>query len=189
MLKVATEALSPDGSIVIMHSADLGPQNSAESRRLANGSASGHASARALGKLAAMMANRGSLGAEVLISSDTFLAAHGGVSMKYDGVLLEETRFSRGGFGEFFLGEEHVDRETSEGRGSIIGGSNTCGLNGSFYGWGGAGGSMFLWSVEHQVGMAYTMNGMSPYILGGPRTQRIFSGPLLVPSSSPTATL
>ena len=96
---------------------------------------------------------------------------------KYDDVLLEEERFAQGGFAEFRLGEQYSSREVSEGRGSIIGGSKCpAGLEDrSFWGWGGAGGSAFVWSMQLEVGMAYVMNGQSAYVLGGPRTQRIFT--------------
>ena len=70
----------------------------------------------------------------------------------------------------------HLSRETSEGRGSLIGGANNFGLKGSFYGWGGSGGSAFCWSPEYEIGFAYTMNGMASFTLGGPRTTRIFNG-------------
>ena len=42
-----------------------------------------------------------------------------------------------------------------------------------FYGWGGLGGSLFVWHPEKQVGLAYAMNGMHLCALGGPRTDRI----------------
>ena len=82
-------------------------------------------------------------------------------------------RFTAGGFAEFAL--DATSWETDLGKGSIIGGSETHGLEGSFWGWGGAGGSVFIWSPDHDVGFAYTMTGMSDYIVGGPRTRRIFS--------------
>ena len=40
------------------------------------------------------------------------------------------------------------------GRGSIIGDCDTRGLGGSFWGWGGAGGSAFIWSPDHECGFA-----------------------------------
>ena len=99
--------------------------------------------------------------------------SHSAIVQKYDDVLLEETRFSQGGFGQFRM--DHTSREYSEGRGSILGGCNTFGVTGDFYGWGGSGGSVFVWSPDHALGFAYTMNGMASYVLGGPRTNRIFS--------------
>lgn len=176
MRKFRAEGANADGSLVAMTTGfDIGRQNTVVSRRIGNGSASGHANARALGRLAAIMANRGALAGAVLLRPITFEAAHAAVTMKYDEVLLEDARFSAGGFGEFRLGPEFTDRAGSEGRGSIIGGADCHGLGGSFWGWGGAGGSVFLWSPEHRVGLAYTMNGQTPYVLGGPRTKRIFS--------------
>jgi CubicO group peptidase (beta-lactamase class C family) len=127
-----------------------------------------------LAKIAAAMAAKGGFDGVQLLSEPTFDAAHSDVVQKYDDILLEESRFAQGGFAEFRLGE-HTDRILSEGRGSLLGGSNTHGLGGSFYGWGGSGGSAFIWSPQHEVGFAYTMNGMASYILGGPRTERIFS--------------
>ena len=71
---------------------------------------------------------------------------------RYDDILLEDSRFAQGGFAEFRL--DGTDRAHSEGRGSIIGDCDTRGLGGSFWGWGGAGGSAFIWSPEHECGFA-----------------------------------
>ena len=161
------------GSILMMNAVTPGKLNSTEFRALEIGSMSGIANARGLAKLAAIMAGRGSVNGVQIISEEVFALSHSAIVQKYDDVLLEETRFSQGGFGQFRM--DHTSREYSEGRGSILGGCNTFGVTGDFYGWGGSGGSVFVWSPDHALGFAYTMNGMASYVLGGPRTNRIFS--------------
>jgi hypothetical protein len=76
-----------------------------------------------LAKIAAAMAAKGGFDGVQLLSEPTFDAAHSDVVQKYDDILLEESRFAQGGFAEFRLGE-HTDRILSEGRGSLLGGSN-----------------------------------------------------------------
>ena len=163
-----------DGSIFLMNSVSFGFPNSVMSRALTIGSASGTCNAFGLGTLAAVMAGKGTLNGVQILSEETYDLAHSAITQKYDDVLLEEERFAQGGFAEFRL--THLSRETSEGRGSLIGGANNFGLEGSFYGWGGSGGSAFCWSPEYEIGFAYTMNGMASFTLGGPRTTRIFNG-------------
>ena len=111
------------GSIFLMGTAAaMGTLNSVASRQIEMPSVNGHATARGLGKVAALMACGGELDGVRLISPAAH-AAHAAVTHKYDDVLLEEERFAQGGFAEFRLGEQYSSREVSEGRGSIIGGS------------------------------------------------------------------
>jgi CubicO group peptidase (beta-lactamase class C family) len=170
--RIAEEGAHRDGTVNYMGAANGGVQNSIFSREIVSPSTNGHASARGLAKIAAAMAAKGSFGGVELMAEATFDDAHAEVVHKYDDILLEDSRFAQGGFAEFRL--DFCDRATSEGRGSLIGGCDTQDLGGSFYGWGGAGGSAFIWSPQHEVGFSYTMNGMASYILGGPRTLRIF---------------
>lgn len=154
--------------------AESGPRNSEWSRMIESPSANGHTNARSLGKIAAAMANKGTSpdGGVRLMSSETWEKAHSGVTQKFDDLLFTDARFAAGGFAEFRMDKASLD--TPEGTGSAFGGADTKGLKGSFWGWGGAGGSIFIWSPDHQVGFAYTMSGMTDYILGSPRTKRIF---------------
>jgi CubicO group peptidase (beta-lactamase class C family) len=119
------------------------------------------------------MANSGEIDGVRLLSAATAEAVHTGVSQKYDHILLEESRFTQGGFGEFLLNS--TSQETTLGRSSAIGGVDVpSSLKGeAFYGWGGMGGSLFIWSPGLQVAFSYTMTGMSPFVIGGPRTQRL----------------
>ena len=82
------------------------------------------------------MAGKGTLNGVQILSEETYDLAHSAITQKYDDVLLEEERFAQGGFA---ISLTHLSRETSEGRGSLIGGANNFGLKGSFYGWGGSG--------------------------------------------------
>ena len=150
--RIAVEGSKRDGTTAHMGAADGGVQNSVFSREIVSPSTNGHASARGLAKIAAAMAAKGSLGGVELMSPETFDSAHSQVSQKYDDILLEDSRFAQGGFAEFRL--DGTDRAHSEGRGSIIGDCDTRGLGGSFWGWGGPGGSAFIWSPDHECGFA-----------------------------------
>ena len=160
-------------AIVRMGCSFSGIRNGEWSRLHEKPSENGHTNARSLGKIAAAMAGRGAFDGVQLMSTDAFAESHSNITHKFDDILLADSRFTQGGFAEFRL--EQTAFNTKEGEGNIFGGANTFDLEGSFFGWGGAGGSVFIWSPEYDIGFAYTMTGMARYIVGGPRTKRIFS--------------
>ena len=103
-----------------------------------------------------------------LLSENIFNEAHDKVTTKFDQILLSQTHFSQGGFGKFFTKEN----QTYD---SLFAGVNNRGIDDCFYGWSGAGGSIFIWSPNLNIGLSYTMTGMTNYRASHPRIMRIFN--------------
>jgi len=108
--------------------------NSAEMRRCETPSANGHASARALAKVAATIAQGGALGnGPRLLSPEGVDAAHGSPNYKVAKWGIKTT-FTNAGWNLF-----------KEGRHDYVG-------------WSGLGGSVVQWHREERIGFGYAMN-------------------------------
>jgi CubicO group peptidase (beta-lactamase class C family) len=101
-------------------------------------SANVHASARALGKLAAVMAHGGELDGTRLLSKETVDLAQSDAEIDYDTVLRGVTKFTKGGLAVFDTGFGY-HRE-------------------GFFGWFGMGGSVLQWSPSKDIAFGYTCN-------------------------------
>jgi CubicO group peptidase (beta-lactamase class C family) len=116
---------------------------------------SGVTNSRSMAKLAAIMANNGRPLPEnedvepVLLNNDTLKKFLERGSSESDISILENITMSKGGIG-FFRFEGIDDYE--------------------FLGWGGSGGSIFLWNEELKIGFAYCMNAFHTALLGDERS-------------------
>ncbi|CAG8646065.1 15847_t:CDS:2 [Funneliformis mosseae] len=125
----------------------------------------GVTNSRSMAKLAAIMANKGEsfptdklpldvqqnsqLREPQLLSNTTYDLIATRLNPVFDQVLQETITPSVGGFGYFRLkGLEDVE----------------------FLGWGGSGGSMFLWNQELKIGFSYVMNAFHTALLGDDRS-------------------
>ncbi|KAI8065662.1 beta-lactamase/transpeptidase-like protein [Gongronella butleri] len=102
---------------------------------------SGFTNAASIAKMAAMMANGGRAivpGEPDLLDAKTYALATARTPADYDHFLMRATTLLKGGFGVF---EWPVPGTP-------------------FYGWTGAGGALFLWNDELQIGFGYTTNGI-----------------------------
>ncbi|CAI2183516.1 1850_t:CDS:2, partial [Funneliformis geosporum] len=128
----------------------------------------GVTNSRSMAKLAAIMANKGEslptdkypldvqlnsqLKEPQLISNTTYDLIATRLDPVFDQVLQETITPAVGGFGYFRLkGLEDVE----------------------FLGWGGSGGSMFLWNQELKIGFAYVMNAFHTALLGDDRSLKL----------------
>ncbi|TRY67036.1 hypothetical protein TCAL_03472 [Tigriopus californicus] len=113
------------------------------------------ASAQGLGKLAAFMANHGSLGSEQILRRSTWNKMHGQTRIKSDiffgGV---RTEFSQGGMNHFrfYQDDEVLEEQFKMGRSG-------------FWGWIGLGGSTFQWHPKHNIGFAFCPTKVAWYDL------------------------
>ncbi|CAB4410815.1 unnamed protein product [Rhizophagus irregularis] len=116
---------------------------------------SGITNSRSMAKLAAIMANNGkplpeNEGVEpILLNNDTLKKFLEEDSSESDISILEDITMSKGGIGIFRL--KGIDDY-------------------EFLGWGGSGGSLFLWNVELKIGFAYCMNAFHTALLGDERS-------------------
>lgn len=101
-------------------------------------SANSHASARALAKIASVMAAGGNAHGVHLMKSSTYALAHGNVTSKYDKVVYAKTKFTSGGWCVF-------DTKFAYNRQGSVG-------------WFGLGGSAIQWHRELNVGYGYACN-------------------------------
>ena len=102
-------------------------------RRGETSSANGNCSARGLAKLAAVMANQGTLGELTLLTNKAWQALHSEATQATIFGLME-TNFTQGGVNKF---EEEGGRD-------------------GYYGWFGYGGSVFQWHPDLNIGFGYT---------------------------------
>lgn len=136
--------------------------NTKEGRAVQVSSAGIQTNARSVAKVNALMAGKGEIDGVRLMSPETAKAAMSEFVPKLDRSLGgATTSFSQGGFVEF-----------AGTHGSMFHPDDVAPLVG-LVGWGGWGGSMSLWGREEEVSIAYTMNGMGNYLLGGPRLRDI----------------
>ena len=134
------------------------------------GSGNGISAARNMAKIAACISNGGEIDDVRILQPETVKMMLGGIVEKsMFGIPMP---FSRGGFGAF---------PGMGGASAMRGGGSSdavkrMGKENSFYGWGGWGGSMWLWTnidSKHRIGFSYTMNAMANQLLGSNRTTRI----------------
>ena len=106
--------------------------------------------ARSLGKLAAIMANRGSLGEEKLISEETWETFHSEPKEELMNDILP-TVFSKGGCNHFGFEPmlKTCNPQTLDAYSNLNSGRE------GFIGWIGFGGSVMQWHPECKVGFAY----------------------------------
>jgi CubicO group peptidase (beta-lactamase class C family) len=106
-------------------------------------SAGAKCSARGLARLAAVMANGGSLAGQQIMGGDAHAALHDAPVQR--DMMAMNTTFTQGGLATFPPpGPEQSAMDT--------------GLNGGregYYGWMGLGGSIFQWHPQHRIGFAY----------------------------------
>ena len=110
-------------------------------------SANVHASARALAKLAAMMANQGESldGNERLMTHETWLKMHDREKRAFDAAMSNNrTNFTQGGINVYSLDEESTTDE------KIVAADRL-----GFVGWAGYGGSIFQWHPQLKIGFAF----------------------------------
>lgn len=113
-------------------------------------SAGAKCSARGLAKLAAVMANGGSLGGQQILSSQAHAALHAEPIER--NMMTMKTTFSQGGLASF-------SRPTDQPGSALEAGLNQ-GREG-YYGWMGLGGSIFQWNLEHKIGFAYVPTSLN----------------------------
>jgi CubicO group peptidase (beta-lactamase class C family) len=97
------------------------------------------------------MANGGRLKNTHLLSSDVIRQAHVPMALEWDPVTSRHILFCVGGWGRL---EHLVDGET-------------------WYGWAGAGGSLMVWNIEHNLAFSYVMNAVRFAGLGDRRSRSL----------------
>lgn len=136
--------------------------NTPEARALEWPSVNIHANANSIAKLAMLLANGGELDGVRLLSQATVDLALSEPKAAYDPHLQSTFAFTKGGFAQFEAMEAPFVSTTAHSA-----------LKG-FYGWGGVGGSWFLFHPTMKVGLGYAGNGLALRGLGGPTSDRIF---------------
>jgi len=109
-----------------------------------------HSNAAHLAKLGAVLANRGSLDGITLLKKDTILEAEGTPIEAYDFCLLINSTMTKGGLGVNILRYTSPDPK--------------------WIGWGGFGGSIFLWSPLPNIAISYAPSNLIGF-LGDIRSQ------------------
>lgn len=120
-------------------------------------SAFSFSTARALAKLGAAMANKGSFEGTKILSEQGWNDFHANPKWATEGGAMN-TNFTQGGVNKFFLEDEASSSLNWYEDGKRDG----------FYGWMGFGGSVFQWNPQHQIGFAYVnKNAQATDILNG----------------------
>ena len=112
-------------------------------------SANTHANARGLARLAAFMANGGTLSGQQLLGEAGWQALHAAPVQR--DMNLFNVVFTQGGvaaFGQVHDDGSEYDRGANQGREG-------------FYGWFGLGGSIFQWHPEHKIGFGYVPTSLN----------------------------
>lgn len=112
-------------------------------------SAGAKCSARGLAKLAAVMANGGSLAGQQLIGEAAYAALHDEPVQR--NMMSMNTTFTQGGLASFPPpddGDSAMDKGLNRGREG-------------YYGWMGLGGSIFQWQPERKIGFAYVPTSLN----------------------------
>jgi len=109
-----------------------------------------HASGRGLGKVAAAMAQGGSLDGVELLSSTGWNQLHGAPIVREDAYLKCRTELTQGGVNIYndYPGDNVFERMLNSGRRGFVG-------------WHGFGGSVMMWHPEHKIGFGYTCTSLS----------------------------
>lgn len=112
-----------------------------------------------------MLANGGQLPGKMrFLKQETINLALSDSKICYDHYMNCNYGITKGGFCDF----KTFDRLDS----SLVHHDFRNDFNG-FYGWGGVGGSLFMFHPTKQIGLAYVMNGMHLSAISGQRTDRI----------------
>lgn len=122
------------------------------------------ANARSMAMINACLANGGQLGGVRLMSAIGCEKLFSKAEYAWDTGIFMGSEFTESGLCKF--GETTKSEMSPGDPGKLFRG---------FYGWGGWGGSMSVINPEHKLSVAYTMNGMSNYLFGGPRLEGIFT--------------
>jgi CubicO group peptidase (beta-lactamase class C family) len=112
-------------------------------------SANANCSARGLAKIAAMMSQGGKWNNTQYLSQTAWQLMHAAPDRKDTGFMY--TTFTQGGVAQFeqtHKNQQHFDQAFNTGREG-------------FYGWQGAGGSIFQWHPKHQVGFGYVPTSLN----------------------------
>lgn len=136
--------------------------NTVAGRKAEIPSAGMYTNARSMAKVNACMANGGALGSVRIMSEEACAASMAASTSKMDLAMKCSFPFTQGGFSE-----------VAAATGPLVDPSFEPFAKG-FVGWGGWGGSISLWNPAKRVGLSYSMNGMTNYLLGGPRCLSIF---------------
>lgn len=137
--------------------------NSPEGRAMEWPSGGMLGNAHSMAKVASVLACGGAtIDGVQLISPSTLALALSEPRSAFDVVVDSTYSFTKGGFSRYSdFDSRYV---TSSFRQDMDG----------FFGWGGRGGSFFLFHPEKRLSVGYCMNGLAPqYLIGGPRTDRI----------------
>jgi len=144
-----------------------GFNDTSRGRALEISSAGMFASARAVAKVNAAMAGDGSVDGVRLLTRAGVERAMASVEVAEMEGLGSAFGMSQGGFGRF--SDAFADPRAPP----PIFAPDDARAFGNFVGWGGWGGSLSLWDRDRDISLAYCMNAMEPFALGGPRSRRI----------------
>jgi len=135
--------------------------NSIDGRTLEAPSFNIHGNAHSIAKLGSVIVNGGEVDGIRLFSAATIKEALSEPRREYDPYLQSTYSFTKGGFASF----DDFDS-------GMVQPHFKSSLKG-FYGWGGIGGSLFVFNPDLKVSVGYAMNGMAFRGLGGPSSDRI----------------
>ena len=119
-------------------------------------SAYSFASARALARLAAAMANKGSFEGTKILSEQGWNDLHANPKLIVNETGAERTNLTQGGLNRYFIEDWDTPNDFEKGVYSNRNG---------FYGWMGLGGSVFQWNPQHKIGFSYVMKNAFKYDL------------------------
>lgn len=136
--------------------------NSPEGRAMEICSAGCYTNARSMAKVNAVMAGGGEVDGVRLMSEAACAASMANGKLLEDQGLKTKFDFTQGGFANF-----------CQTKGAMVHDDDPIALSG-LVGWGGWGGSLSAWHPAKRIAISYSMNGMASYLLGGPRTRKIF---------------
>ena len=106
-----------------------------------------YASAKGLGRLAAVMANKGTFKGKTVLSDSAWEDMHSYPEVQLEGVMGQRSIFTRGGLHFFKKSMLKGDLNNFE--------KSLYYNNDGFYGWKGYGGSSMQWHPELKIGFAY----------------------------------
>jgi len=132
-------------------------------------SSNGHANARGLAYLAAVMANKGKLGRHQVMSEKTWEIMHSDATVEFEPYLENHTTFNTGGLHVY--SEKLLKSEIKGNLPDIDIAFHR--LSEGYVGWMGIGGSSMQWNVEHKLGFAYIPTNLSKFDFSNHRAARI----------------
>lgn len=137
--------------------------NSPEGRALEWPSVAMQGNAKSIAKMAALMANDGEIEGKRLFSQETAALALSEPKYDYDPHLRSHFSFTKGGFAKF-----------DEMNAPFVSPAAHVALKG-FYGWGGLGGSWFVFNPAKRMGLGYVPTGLAVRGLGGLTSDRLLA--------------